>query len=457
MRSLLTGLVLAFFVQAQQYCTNNCQQLCVTHIDTEYEAKCREQCHKACSGKQQSLNQRDPYFRTEFVFELPVNERLTGGDAPCKPGNADFYFTTLSGKLYHYVTTTGALDVIYTVNPSKLATSGTKGLYGVTIDRDYNKNRKMYLHYSTIVETEEQKDYFIQEDPTNDLVSVLTVDHFNVIEQLVHDTYNMPQPEKILKRIPQFSSKRSGGWIQSFVPAGLFSGGNRVLFAIGGNSKEDLLLARHAPFLSTIHSIIPDRPDLKDEMWASGIGNPISCTATSFKISDVYCLLETRTTYGTVNGTALYRLKSGVNYGSENYQKSCMGLECEQQRNTIYTKSALINFPNSSCPVTSVFTYTGHNMPRYKAKVFVTRDSCFDRETKSFTEVQIMYVAYNSMSGEYKATPMSTVFQQRYLVDVKLLGADWQDVFLLSGQSIVTGKTVVQDVIPDRAARTIDI
>jgi Glucose / Sorbosone dehydrogenase len=457
LRLLLLSSFALLYIRAQQYCSNNCLQLCQFEKDTEYESKCKEQCHKACGGKQHSPPQKDPYFRTEFLFELPINERITGGDGPCKPSNADYYFTTLSGKLYHYVSTTGKLDVIYTVDPQKLSTGLNKGLYGVTIDRDYNKNRHMYLHYSVVLQAGEQKDYIIQEDPTNDLVDILSVNHFNVIEQLIHDTYNAPTQVAVLKRIPQFTAKRSGGWIQSFVPAGLFSSGARLLFAIGGNSKEDILLARHAPFLSTIHSIVPSRPDIKDEMWASGIRNPISCSATSFKIGDVYCLLETVSPKGTVNGTALYRLKSGINYGSENFQKSCTGLACEQQRNSFYTKDALINFPNTSCAVSSIFTYTGHDMPRYKNTLLVTRDSCFDRETRTFTEVQIMYVAYNSINGEYKATPMSTSFQQRYLIDVKLLGADWKDAVMISGVSIVTGKTVVQELIPDRAGKTIDI
>ena len=407
LRLLLLLSLTLLSIRAQQYCTNNCLQLCQTEKDTEYENKCKEQCHKACSGKQQSRPVNDPYFRTEFLFELPTNERITGGDSPWKPANADYYFTTLSGKLYHYVTTTGALDVIYTVDPMVLSVSANKGLYGVTIDRDYNVNQKMYLHYSSVILPGEQKDYFIQDDPMADLGYVMSVDHFNVIEQLSHSVYNSPVAVNVLKRIPQFGVKRSGGWIQSFIPRGLFSSGNRLLFAIGGNSKEELLLARHAPFLSTIHSLVPDRPDLAEELWASGIRNPISCTATSFKITDIYCLLETLSNNNTVNGTALYRLKLGINYGSENYQKSCEGLACEQQRNTRYTKDALMTFPDKECPVKSIFTYTGRDMPGYKNKIFVTRDSCFDRETKTFTEAQILYVAYNSITADYRATPMS--------------------------------------------------
>lgn len=455
---LLVFAALLSHAWAEDYCQQNCNFLCQQHKESELNAICNGACTKACYGAQKSSPYGEPYFRARTLFTLPVGEWITGGDSPVKPANADFYFTTLTGKLYHYVTTTDALDVIYSVDATKLASENGKGLYGVTLDRDYNLNQKLYLHYSVWPESGEQTDYYITEDAAApDVVKVLKIDHFNVIQELEHTTYNEPVAGPVLRRIPQFSKSRSGGWIQAFVPEGFAASGNRVLFALGGNAGEDFLLARHAPYLSTIHATVPSQPELKDKIWASGLRDPISCTATSARISEVYCLLQTITDTGRINGTAVFRLKPGNNYGSEAFHAACTGLVCEQQYNRALMKSALLLFPDTGCSVRSIFTYTGSKMPRFRSKIFLVQDSCFQPESMKFSEVQILYLSYSGKTDQYTATPLYSMLEQRYLIDVKLLGGDNQNTVFLSGVSIKTGETVVQEIIPDKAGKIIDL
>jgi hypothetical protein len=163
-------------------------------------------------------------------------------------------------------------------------------------------------------------------------------------QELQHSAYHEIEARAVLRRVPQFAKGRSGGWIQSFPAQGLLSTGNRLLYAIGGNVEENFLLARHASYLSAIHAAVPSQPAKPDTVWSSGLRNPIACTATSTRISDIYCLLETITSTGRRNGTALFLLKPGNNYGSTAFQSACVGVACEQKYNAAYQKSALMLF-----------------------------------------------------------------------------------------------------------------
>lgn len=437
--------------------------------DLQNDEKCRDACRRACEGVPHSYSRDDIYFSTRIAFELPPGEIITGGDAPVAPLNHDYYFTTRNGKLYHYVTsdspTNGLrLTELLQLNKRQLNTRNGKGLYSVAVDRKYAQNNRLYLAYATnqslaYSSVVEPKIYYIPDPANSDLFSTLTVNHYTVVQEV---TLNGPQAQlgPIIREIEQFSPDSVGHWMGALhEDMALHGPANRLLVAVGGNPGQDGLLAVYASHLSSMTVMVPKPGGIgtSEEPWSSAIRRPVDCSASGLSADVVHCLLESEDLQGSPNGTILYALKRGVNYGSADFRRHCSQnkLACKQRINDLMNRDGLIRFPHDECAVRSVHVYTGprSHMPSLHNQVLVTRDSCYSARTGSIREAELLYVDYNSAYGVYSATPLKLYLEHRFLTNVKLLGADGQATLLLSGVSLSTGKTVVQELIPEKAGQ----
>lgn len=409
-------------------------------------------CTGACSEASQTPKRRNAEFKITKVFELPVGERITGGDAPSYPPNADYYLTTLSGKVYCYTRGRQApLELLYQV--PNMDTIENKGLYSIAIDRDYAVNNKLYLSYASPLGPNDKREHQIQNPRDPNLYTPIIVDHLTIVQEFRRPVHQL-EPSQVLKKLEQFSNESVGNWIGAMAPMfGTYGTGNRLLFATGGNPMEDRLAAMFGSHLSSLRFIIPDRPDLGEEMWSSAIQNPIACSSPNIKISAVRCLVEMHDSHGRYNGTGLYNLKQGYNYGSKDFVDFCdIGLPCRQQFETALNRDAMYIFPldSDNCPVRWVHVYSGWELKGYYGRTLLVRDSCYSRRLKAMTEVQILYVDYNSGLGQPRTlTPLVLEMDHKYLVDAKLLGADSHNTLLLTGVSLKTGTTVVQQIKPN--------
>lgn len=437
-RLLLLGLLVATALGLS--CERICAPLCTS-------LPCMQACSAACSEVPYTPRRRNAEFKITKLFELPPGEKITGGDAPSYPPNADYYFTTLSGKVYLYVSESRQpLQLLYQV--PALDVSEGKGLYSIAVDRDYGRNNKLYLFYARPLGSGDKTEHLIQNQNNPNLYTRLGVDHLSVVEEFIRPVHELI-PTQILKKLEQYDNRSAGNWLGAFAPEFGSSGyGNRLMFATGGNPLEDRLLAMFGSHLSSLRYIIPDRKDVPERVWASSIQTPLVCSTPNTRVGIARCIVEMHGTDGYVNGTGLYRFKEGGNYGSKDFIEFCgIGLPCQPRYESILNREAILTFPNTSCPVRWVHVYSGWELRKYYGRVLLTQDSCYDARTRQFTEAQILYVDYNAgRVDSWSTTPLSLELDFRYLVDTKLLGADSHNTLMLSGISLKTGNTVVQRV-----------
>lgn len=426
-------------------------------------------CNRACSGIPHSRNSKDIYFTTRIAFELPGEEIITGGDAPPNPPNNDLYFTTLNGKLYHYVTSesngTAAMRLtqLYRVSPTRLDQANGKGLFSVAVDRNYQYNNKLYLGYAMKPSNSEERRRFIpgsKEDPN--LLSSMTLDHYTAVQEI---TLNGPraEPGEILRQIEQYTPDNVGNWLGALHPDPILHGPeNRLLVATGGNARQDGLLAVYGQHLSTMMVLVPKESGKhRDELWASAIRRPVDCSSSATMSRGVRCLLETEDKNGNANGTVLYELKRGTNYGSPEFRRHCAqnSLGCKQRINDLMNRDGLIRFSADECAVRSLHVFTGSRtrMPNFFGKTLGVRESCYRPEEQEFSEVELLYMDYNSAYGRWRATPLKLYLEHRYMINVTLLGADQQNTLLIAGYSLTSGTVVAQELLPEKAGQFIEL
>src|SRR5690606_6603618 len=136
------------------------------------------------------------------------------------------------------------------------------------------------------------------------------VDHYNVVHKF-RLLGNIAIPLNEVKRYPQVSTARSGGWMSAAMREGWnWYSEDPLYLAIGGNADENILYGAELSYLSSIRRMDANKPDETDAIWANGIGNPISCSTTIFKSGEIMCLVQLEG-----GDRALYRIKKGTNSG----------------------------------------------------------------------------------------------------------------------------------------------
>jgi hypothetical protein len=427
-------------------CGDSCKIICLKHNSGESNA-CMATCVKTCSKSAPTFFGK-PYLATVYAFSMPGDTEITGSDSPSKPPNSDTYFTTRDGRLYRYESTRRELTLLFTLEPEELDQRGNKGLYSVAFNRNFNTNGLLYLHYSAPANASAPESSILVENvnANPDLLAYLVVEHYNIILQLrsySYDDVRRDTPTRMLQKHSQFSADRSGGWMKAGVRHPMHpSNTSTLLYALGGNAEHASLLVKHGQHLSMIHSMIPESQNRVEEMWSSGIRNPLSCASSVLKIDYIYCLVE-----DSVNTRTLYQLKRGVNYGSPNYQHLCNGAACEGKRQPLLGLTGLLNFSRTDeCPVRSIVLYTGHEMTRFKAHLFLSRDACYLPSKGTLNPTEILHLAYSSITGLWTTKPISTKFYDNLIVNTTILGGDLHDDWFLAGNSLRTGEMLIQRI-----------
>lgn len=442
----------------------SCDQLCIPLCQGNTD--CGLTCKRTCNGVPSSRSTKDAYFSTRIAFELPANEIITSGDAPSMPPNHDFYFTTLNGKLYHYVvsdspTSAMKLTMLFQVSPSRLDVRNGKGLFSVAIDRRFQYNNKLFLCYAMLPDSKEERRRFIpgsREDPN--LLAPLDLDHYTTVQE-VYMNGARAEPGAYLKKIEQYTPDAVGNWMGSLHPDPSAHGKeNRLILATGGNPRQDGLLAIYGPHLSSMTVLTPQlNGGSTEEIWSSAIRRPVDCSTTYLQAGSVRCLLETEDKSGQANGTVLYSLKRGTNYGTPEFRRHCEqnSLGCKQRINDWFNRDGLLAFPSSDCPVRSMHIFTGSRtrMPSFYGKTLALRESCYRPANKEISEIELLYIDYNAGYGRWKATPLKLALEHRFLVNATLLGADNQNTLMIAGLSLTSGTVVVQELIPVKAGEFI--
>ena len=423
MRRLIVLLAAAVPLLAQRTCNTDCKEICAT-------VSCVQACSKACTDT--ALQLAEPHFQLELVHTFPENTVITGSDAPSKPRGRALYFTTLKGEIFRYNAETEKLRLMHTLSPEMLDCTGGKGLYDVALHRDYDKNGRLYVHFSA--------------PPVNK--TELGHDHDNVIVELETLGGAMHYVREVA-RFAQYSSERSGGWAKMGIRDVTLSGKPWLYVALGGNREELLERIEGSPALSTIYAIAqPDNATQRQErVWASGIQNPLDCDFSVFKLDRVVCLIEDAS-----GRRRVLSIRKGYNYGSDEFVKSCRGSACQQQYADLASKSALVSFEPGDCSVRSVQHYTGHRMHNYHLDIFLSRDACYDAASNRFRPADILRIYRDHSAGQYKTVAMPTNMPTSLLVNTTLVGADKLDDFYLAGYSLRDGGLQLYRIVPVKAA-----
>lgn len=425
MQKLVFLLVLFAIAYAAETCSETCARVC-------HSAACQYPCQQKCSSVAQPVEK--PYFTLEHVQSFPPGTVITGSDAPAKVKGGLLYFTTLAGQIYRYNQTSDHMKVMYTVPRQSIDTSHDKGLYDIAMHRDYNSNGRVYIHYAA--------------KPSADSEDIFA-DHDNVIAELEFSGIGFNFIREV-KRIPQLSKERSGGWATMGLRQGILSGKAYLYVAVGGNKEEVAIRNEVTPELSTIYALAdPDDPENEEEfVWASGVKNPLDCTASVFKAGRIQCLVE-----DLDHNRHVLSLHKGYNYGSEEFVQQCTGLACRQQRNQLLSKNALVTFESKECPVRSMQIYTGHDMRNYHSSVFLSRDACYDVEKQEFVGSEILRIYRDHYKATYKTIAMPTTMIDDMLVNTTLVGGDRLDQIYIAGYAVRSGETVLYRIVPTELAR----
>lgn len=413
-------------------CKRSCAELCSVEA-------CVTLCERQCTAPSK-IFVGTPYLQTHLEFELDGNKQITSSDASSKIHPKRIYFTTLDGGVFRWDAVQRDLHQLYTVQ--RLALGNGTGLYAVTLNRNFHDNHLLYLHYAEPVGKDDEDIIYME-----DGAQPLPVKHYTTIAQylLEHDQIQPVSNQPILRRHAQFSGKRSGGWMKSSVRNSLApSNTSTLIYALGGDEEHALVAPQHNYHLSMIHIFTPEEKVQREQMWASGIRNPVSCATSMLKSDYLYCLLQTTPIVRT-----LFQLKKNVNYGSAKYREVCRGRLCEGSRTPIFGLNGLLNYTNG-CPVSSIFIYSGAEMRRFKSHLFLSQDACFS--ANSFHPTQMLHLAYNDKTGLWTTLPISTQFVDDMLVNTTIMGGDMTDKWYVAGYSLRTGRVSVQSITPLRAA-----
>jgi hypothetical protein len=412
-------------------------------------------CMSACSY---NLSQAQlpffgaPWLRLRARFDMgKLHKTITGSSSPLTGERTNVYFTSLDGKLYQYRNESQSQTVIFELPPSyKLNTSNGKGLYDVSFHRKFQQNGVFYLHFS------------IDADPgttltlTSKIRSIngqnqlyqFPVDHYNVVfKYRKFDTAVVELGE--VTRFSQLTPDRSGGWMASAIPEGWnWYNEDPLYVAIGGNSEENILYGSELSYLSTIRRLDAEKPQSSESTWASGASNPLSCSNTVHKAGEIMCLVQLYD-----SSRALFRIRKGTNIGKPEYVMRCEesgGCRAGRLRND--TAPLEIFYQGDRCPVTSVMFYTGYKMNKFRGNLFLSRDACYLKRLGRIEPAELLRLVRNSTSGDWYTSPVPTDFEDSFLVDTKLVGADNHDDFFLSGFSMRSGKQIFYSINPIRAA-----
>ncbi len=392
-----------------------------------------------------------PWVRLVQRFNLgELEETVTGCDSPLRGDKENIYFTTLQGKVYRYKNTTNSFDTVFNLGRSvDLAIGEGKGLYDVAFHREYEKNFLFYLHYAipaapndllTLVDKATSR--------SRQKVYQIKIHHYNVISEFrkIGDSAMFLRQ---LRKIPQVSEKRSGGWLASGIREGWkYYTENPLYFATGGNTNESIVYGRHMSYLSSLRRFDSNNITEADQQWASGIGDPISCASTVHKSGKVVCLIQ------VLNGTRMiYTIEKDMNIGSDNYVEQCTSAACANgKKHRPADRVPMAVFPTSDCNITSIFIYTGYKMNKFRGNVFLSRDACYNEKLDVFQSAQLLRLVKNRTSYGWYASVLPSDFEDGFLVNTSLVGADKHSDFFFSGYSLRTGKLEFYSIDPVRAA-----
>lgn len=391
-----------------------------------------------------------PYARVTERFNMGLlSEQVTGSDAPNKVSKQALYFTTREGKLYYYNNKTASFNTVFNMaRHSEVDFDNDKGLYNVAFHPMFSTNLLFYLYYSSPAPIDAVMTFVVRNKRGKEPTTIqVRVDHYNVISefQIVGDS---AQLKRVLRRIPQIEPRRSGGWLSAAVKENWdYWSENPLYYSVGGNSNESVVFGQEMSYLSSIGRFDASNISKANDLWASGIASPLSCSATVLKSDHIFCLIQLKN-----NTRAIYDLRKDMNAGSDEYVEACRGLECEHAEWKNEDRSPSVVFPPSECPVTSVMLYTGYLLKSaYRTNLFISRDACYSPETAQFRPAEILRLVKNSTSGDWYTNVFPCDFEDDFLVNTTLIGADKSNLFLLSGVSVRSGRTTFYEIDPVRA------
>jgi hypothetical protein len=421
---LLLLLAAATVASTSGPCTESCHVMCT---DPTCVKDCSDKCHSALTHTEK------PWFQLEHIQSFPAGTQITGSDTPSKPRSRVVYFTTLDGKVYRYNAASNHMKMMHKLPAHTLDMRHGKGLYDIAFHRDFDKNGKVYLHYATYPPNDSKERYR---------------DHDNVIVELETSGLGMDFVREI-KRIPQYTPERSGGWTKMGLREGFSTRKVWLYTAVGGNKEEIVSRNEGAPALSTIYAIAQpeDRTQVEERVWASGIQDPIDCSASVFKADRIQCLIE-----DSQGKRHVQSLRKGYNYGSDEFVESCFGKVCRNQFSMLASRDALVSFEATECTVRSLQMYTGHNMRNYQMDMFMTRDACYDSRLKQFNSTEVLRIYRDHSAGQYKTIVMPTNMIDDMMVNTTLVGGDKLDDFYVAGYSMRSGEYSLHRIVPIKAA-----
>lgn len=402
---------IVFFIFALQSVRGSkvvtCQGICEKFCPST-ELECAQLCRSACLETNKHANSE---FELQYRFSLPAGENITGSDGLRKYSHSTFFFTTLEGSVYRYNTSSTSLVKIHHMPVQQLLRGEGKGLYDIALGRDFRTTRFVYLYYAAPCFNS-------------------TAAHCNVLSQYRYESESLVYVQDAAV-FPQTSSRRSGGWAKMDARSYNYA---TMKVSIGGNENTDANVLQTRPELSSIFSFIPAKQDSDresssyeylwhNEPWATGVGNPISCTRSLLSQRRMYCISA------RADGTHdVLKISGNRHYSNMS--------DCEEQTCSDSYKAGhapMLSY-QGNCAPSSITLYTGNTL-RKKNRLLVSLPACYDGT--SLRRASVAEVSFNHKADAWQLSPLRVNAPNLMFSEFVLFGADLHDKLYAGAFSLI--------------------
>lgn len=384
-------------------CNTGCSSYCKDDVlcsqSCETNTICSQLCETECSSNVSVL---DPYYNMTVVANLHDDYPITGCDASQVAPFTTLYCSTLLGRVYRLDIRTNKLEVLHNMPESRLFTKDGCGLYDITLSEDFELNSLLYLYHA-------------KEDTRPG------IHHVNAISE-----YRLQDDKLVFQgvvRVYVHHTTVTHAWMKMSMKRYVMQGPAELLVSNPGNPYHDVTLRRRMPHLSAISTFFVNPKNaeknviftssIADRTWASGVGDPISCTRSQYKADNVMCL-------STIGGQrVVFEIKRAGEY-------SCQGKVCEEKTFANLT---------AGCPVESVVYYTGEGS--LKPSRLMSSAACF--VDGKFQAAQVLKLYEPNAGRLWETVPLRYVTPDGLplmLQNTTILTADRFSMTYLAGYSM---------------------
>ena len=382
----LSIVVLLFSLANALSCVSECEKICK-------EANCLAACSSSCGS---TVYTSDPYLQSHSVGTLHNDGPVTGSDAPWPMGNF-MYFTTLKGRVYQIDTRSNKLRVVHDIAGGMVYREQGCGLYDIAFDPDFLHNNVVFLYYAMTPMDNENHWY-------NAIVEY-QMEHgkLKYKRHVYRSPQTLPASHNFMRMGARQHVLRNSA---ELVTSNQFENGDS-----SGSLKYQI--RKNNTFSVPI-------------VFASGIGQVISCDASLYRSNRVMCVVDR---------------PERDHYTLEEYTKHRSYHQCATEDCT----STKLHF-NITCPVSSVAVVSTRDFCEEFATVYLHTDSCYRDGAFQPAQLVRMYREHGVAWRLFADTMAPENSKPRMFINTSLIYADKYTKLYVAGYSLRTSAYEVEEI-----------